>query len=71
MGRAAELAELVGLLQGGNRLITVTGPGGVGNTRLWRVVPASLLALAALARGDGHRVRELLEPTLAFHEQHG
>jgi non-specific serine/threonine protein kinase len=37
---------------------------------LWTVVPNSLLALAALARGDGRRVAELLEPTLAYHERH-
>ena len=43
---------------------------GLGVT-LWRVVPESLLALAALTRGDGRGVRDRLEGTLAYHEQHG
>ena len=38
---------------------------------LWQMVPDSLLALAALASGDGARVAELLQPTLAYHERHG
>jgi predicted ATPase/class 3 adenylate cyclase len=44
VGRAAEVAEIRGLL-GGNRLVTLTGPGGTGKTRL-------SLAVAELARTD-------------------
>ena len=43
---------------------------GLGVT-LWRTVPESLLALAALAVGDAERVREYLEPTLVHHQEHG
>lgn len=38
---------------------------------LWSKVPNSLLALAALAQGDGHRSMELFAETLAYHETHG
>lgn len=34
VGRAHELRELAALLAGGQRLITLTGPGGIGKTRL-------------------------------------
>ena len=34
IGREAELATLTGLLENGHRVVTVTGPGGVGKTRL-------------------------------------
>jgi non-specific serine/threonine protein kinase len=37
---------------------------------LWKMVPNSILALAALARGDGLRAYELFEATLEFHSQH-
>jgi non-specific serine/threonine protein kinase len=37
---------------------------------LWQKVPESLLALAALTRGDGAEARALFEPTLAYHERH-
>ena len=62
VGRAVESTELVALLRGGGRLVTLTGPGGVGKTRL--ALEAALLvetgfadgaqfvALAALTRSD-------------------
>ncbi len=34
MGRADDVARITGLIEAGTRLITVTGPGGVGKTRL-------------------------------------
>lgn len=34
IGRAETLAELVSMVRGGTRLITLTGPGGIGKTRL-------------------------------------
>ena len=34
VGRTAELAELRALVAGGSRLITITGPGGIGKSRL-------------------------------------
>ncbi|MGX4736301.1 ATP-binding protein [Kitasatospora griseola] len=54
IGRAAELDALAGLL-GRSRLVTVTGPGGVGKSRL------ALRAAARLAAGfpDGARLAEL------------
>jgi predicted ATPase len=54
VGRQAEMAELVGLV-GGHRLVTLTGPGGVGKTRLAVQVGAEL----AGAFGDGVWLVEL------------
>ena len=34
VGRVAELAELRALVSGGSRLVTITGPGGIGKSRL-------------------------------------
>ncbi len=34
VGRTAELAELRALVSGGSRLVTITGPGGIGKSRL-------------------------------------
>jgi predicted ATPase/class 3 adenylate cyclase/DNA-binding CsgD family transcriptional regulator len=34
VGRTAELAELRALISGGSRLVTITGPGGIGKSRL-------------------------------------
>ena len=42
IGRRSEIAELVGLLAG-ERLVTLTGAGGVGKTRLALAVGAELL----------------------------
>jgi predicted ATPase len=55
VGRAAELAELWSLLAGGSRLVTITGPGGIGKSRLALQVAAELLDGA----GDGVWLVEL------------
>ena len=55
VGRAAELAELRALVSGGSRLITVTGPGGIGKSRLALQVAAEALDGA----GDGVWLVEL------------
>jgi predicted ATPase/class 3 adenylate cyclase/DNA-binding CsgD family transcriptional regulator len=47
VGRAAEMAELWSLLSGGSRLVTVTGPGGIGKSRL-----ALQVAAEAVDRAD-------------------
>ena len=43
LGRERELAEVHGLLQDGARLVTLTGPGGTGKTRLSLQVAAELI----------------------------
>ena len=43
LGRAEELAELRALLSNGRRLVTITGPGGTGKTRLALQVAADLV----------------------------
>ena len=42
VGRDAEIAEVVGLLSGGARLLTLTGPGGCGKTRIALAAAAEL-----------------------------
>lgn len=53
IGRDAEVDEIVRLLDGGARLVTVTGPGGVGKTRV------ALEASHALARRDSGVVHHI------------
>jgi predicted ATPase/DNA-binding CsgD family transcriptional regulator len=55
VGRAAELAELRSLVAGGSRLVTITGPGGIGKSRLALHVAAEALDGA----GDGVWLAEL------------
>ena len=55
VGRAAELAELRSLVAGGSRLVTITGPGGIGKSRLGLQVAADALDGA----GDGVWLVEL------------
>jgi len=43
LGRERELADVRGLFEGGARLVTLTGPGGTGKTRLGLQVAADLL----------------------------
>jgi predicted ATPase/class 3 adenylate cyclase len=43
LGRRQELQELIALLRDGSRLVTVTGPGGTGKTRLALQVAAELV----------------------------
>jgi predicted ATPase/class 3 adenylate cyclase/DNA-binding CsgD family transcriptional regulator len=55
VGRAGELAELRSLVAGGSRLVTITGPGGIGKSRLALQVAADALDGA----GDGVWLVEL------------
>jgi predicted ATPase len=59
VGRAAELAELRALVSGGSRLVTITGPGGIGKSRLALQVAADALDGA----GDGVWLAELAPVT--------
>jgi predicted ATPase/class 3 adenylate cyclase len=43
VGREREIGELTGLLSGGTHLVTITGPGGAGKTRLALQVTAELV----------------------------
>jgi hypothetical protein len=53
VGRRAAIEEVVGLLDAGTRLVTVTGPGGVGKTRV------ALEAAHVLARRAGAAVHHV------------
>jgi predicted ATPase/class 3 adenylate cyclase/DNA-binding CsgD family transcriptional regulator len=59
VGRTAELAELHALLAGGSRLVTITGPGGIGKSRLALQVAANALD----GTGDGAWLAELAPVT--------
>jgi predicted ATPase/class 3 adenylate cyclase/DNA-binding CsgD family transcriptional regulator len=50
VGRTGELAELRSLVQGGSRLVTIAGPGGIGKSRL------ALQVAAEAVDGDGDGV---------------
>jgi len=47
LGRDQEIAEVLALLGGGARLVTITGPGGTGKTRLALQVAAELVGTVA------------------------
>jgi predicted ATPase/class 3 adenylate cyclase/DNA-binding CsgD family transcriptional regulator len=59
VGRTAELAELRTLVQGGSRLVTITGPGGIGKSRLALQAAADALD----GTGDGVWLVELAPVT--------
>ena len=66
VGRAAELAGLRSLMAGGSRLVTITGPGGIGKSRLAVQVAADALD----GTGDGVWLAELApvaDPELVAH----
>ncbi len=72
IGREHELDEITGLLGGrAARLVTLTGPGGCGKTRLALSVAERLIAATAFADGvwlvelAGLDISELLDPTVA------
>ena len=52
IGRGAEVAAVAALLEAGHRLVTVTGPGGVGKTRLALAVAAALADSPVFPDGD-------------------
>src|SRR5690348_6258918 len=52
IGRENEIADVGGLLGSGQRLVTITGPGGVGKTRLALAVAASLQDSPAFSEAD-------------------
>jgi predicted ATPase/class 3 adenylate cyclase/DNA-binding CsgD family transcriptional regulator len=59
VGRTAELAELRALVSGGSPLVTITGPGGIGKSRLALQVAADALD----GTGDGVWLAELAAVT--------
>jgi predicted ATPase/class 3 adenylate cyclase/DNA-binding CsgD family transcriptional regulator len=59
VGRTLELAELRALISGGSRLVTITGPGGIGKSRLALQAAAEALGQA----GDGAWLAELAPVT--------
>jgi predicted ATPase/class 3 adenylate cyclase/DNA-binding CsgD family transcriptional regulator len=59
VGRTAELAELRTLVSGGSRLVTITGPGGIGKSRLALQAAADALD----GTGDGVWLTELAPVT--------
>ncbi|WP_299053813.1 adenylate/guanylate cyclase domain-containing protein [uncultured Nocardioides sp.] len=61
VGRDGEVAELAALVRGGARLVTLTGPGGVGKTTLANAVAASVAPLF----GDGVFVVPMVGATSA------
>jgi predicted ATPase len=69
LGRKKELADVLGLLQDGTRLLTVTGPGGIGKTRFALEIAAELLERFVdgvwLVDLSALRDPELVEPTIA------
>ena len=69
VGRDTELAALQTYLAGGARLLTLTGPGGAGKTRLARHLALDLLALSAACVADGAffvNLAPLTDPTLVL-----
>jgi predicted ATPase/transcriptional regulator with XRE-family HTH domain len=79
LGRERELSEVAMLLRGGARLVTLTGPGGVGKTRLAVEVAAAMadevadgVVLAELASlGDSALVATTIGRAFGLHEQRG